>query len=170
MSMEIKEHLIITSAMLWIRQDRFPTSIIPCRKKNLATCNIQTTFCAFKRNFGGRMSQQQTSSQVSTANQQPGHGLQWGKPHTLKDPSVRQPHWKAAHSSDGHRSHASSSEDFISSCALSWTSTICSSKEHRLHSRGKAKIQLMTPIFKSWLRLQKWLMQEIFPSESFHEL
>lgn len=33
----------------------------------------------------------------------------------------------------------------------------------------KAKIQLMTPIFKSQLRLQKWLIQEIFLFESFHE-
>lgn len=43
-------------------------------------------------------------------------------------------------------------------------------REHRLHSRAKAKIQLMTPIFKSQLRLQKWLIQEFFLSKSFHEL
>lgn len=40
----------------------------------------------------------------------------------------------------------------------------------QLHSRRKAKIQLMTPIFKSQLRLKKRLIQEIFLSESFHEL
>lgn len=47
-------------------------------------------YFAFRRNFAGRMSQQQTPSQVSTANQQPLHELQWGNLPTLRDPSIRQ--------------------------------------------------------------------------------
>lgn len=40
-------------------------------------------------------------------------------------------------------------------------------KSARSLSNGGGRIQLMTPIFKSQQRLHKWLIREIFLSESF---
>lgn len=152
-SVEIKQILIITFAMLWIRWNRFPTSIIPCRKKNTTTRNIQTMYFSFKRNVAGRMSQQQTPCPLPTANQQLLRELQ--RVSHSQRPKYKTGMLEGCPLSPKPPSNPTATEamqvalNILSLPTLSGESTVRASEEHTLHSNGRGRIQLMTPIFKS---------------------